>query len=343
MNPRFRPARIVNALRGRFADWQDRRRVEGAFRLLHGPGQVNLADDQAGLVLLVRDAEWFLPAFLDHHLSLGVTHVVVVDNGSSDRTVAIAASHPKVTALSNPLPAKRHEVRLRAMAATRVYRGGWTMFADSDEMAEVPGGLAPLLRYAGAEGFTSVVGQMLDLCATGDQARLAGLDYPAALAACDTWTMAGLRRHPYHDRDSIGFNWFLRDNICADPALTLLSGGLRAAVFGETPFLSKHTLVRNLSGVKQMTHPHCASNVSVADVTLCLRHYKLAGDWRARDRASVAAATWDHAEDAQRLKAALRPDFTLTVPEPRLWQGLAPLLDAGFLYASPRAKTALGL
>lgn len=343
MTSRLNPARITNAIRSRFANWQDRRKVGRAYRLLHGPGQVNLADDQAGLVVLVKNAEWFLPSFLAHHLALGVTHVVVVDNGSTDRTVAIAASHPKVTVLSNPLPAKLHEVRLRAMAAARVYRGGWTMFADADEMAEVPGGLPAMLRYANVQGFTSVVGQMLDLCATGDQSKLAGLDYPTAQEACDIWTASGLRHHPYHDQEGIGFNWFLKDNICADPGVKLLSGGLRAAAFGETPFLSKHTLVRNLPGVKLMTHPHCASNVTIADLTLCLRHYKLAGDWRARDRASVAAATWDHAEDAKRLKAAANPGFALSVPDPQPWQGLAPLFSEGFLYASPRAKAALGL
>jgi hypothetical protein len=336
-------SRIASAFTRRLSDWRERRLVAGAFRLLHGPGQVRLAPDQAGLVVLVRDAEWFLPAFLSHHLALGVAHVVVVDNGSIDRTVDIARGFPNVTVLSNPLPAKRHEVRMRAMAAARVYRGGWTMFGDADEMAEVPGGLAPVLRYAGAQGFTAVIGQMLDLCAPGDQGAMAGMDYAAAMAACDTYTLQGLVRHPYHDAEGIGFHWFLRDNICADPDVRLLSGGLRAAVFGEAPFLSKHTLVRNVPGVQTMTHPHCASGVSVADVTLCLRHYKLAGDWRARDRASVAAATWDHAEDARRLQAAGARAFVLSPPAPRAWRGTGALLDEGFLHASDQASRVLGL
>jgi hypothetical protein len=184
---------------------------------------------------------------------------------------------------------------------------------------------------------------MLDLCAPGDQRAMAGLDYPAAIAACDTYSLAGLVWHPYHDREGIAFHWLLKDNTCADPGVRLLSGGLRAAVFGEAPFLSKHTLVRNVPGVQAMTHPHCAGGVRVADVTVCLRHYKLAGDWRARDRASVAAATWDHAEDARRLAAAGGAAFALTAPEPRLWRGTGALLDEGFLYASPRARAALGL
>jgi len=336
-------ARLTGAITRRLSAFRERRLVAGAFRLVHGPGRVTLQPDQAGLVVLAKDAEWFLPAFLTHHLALGVAHVVVVDNGSTDRTVEIARGHDRVTVLSNPLPAKRHEVRLRAMAAQRVYRGGWTMFADADEMAEVPGGLTPMLRYAGAQGFTAVVGQMLDLCIPGDQAVVAGLTCRQAVAACSTYTLEGLTRHPYHDTAGIGFHWFLRDNICADPGVRLLSGGLRRMVFGEDPFLSKHTLVRNVPGVQPMTHPHCASGVRVADVTLCLRHYKLAGDWRARDAASVAQASWDHAEDAQRLQASGAAAFVLSPPEPRHWRGTGALLDEGFLYASGRARQTLGL
>ena len=335
--------RLARAITRRLSDRRERRQVDGAFRLRHGPARVRLAADQAGLVVLVKDAEWFLPAFLAHHFDLGVAHVVVIDNGSADRTVAIASGFPRVTVLTNTLPAGLHEARLRARAAQRVYHGGWTMFADADEMAEAPGGLTALLRYAGAQGYTAVVGQMLDLCAPGDQAAMAGLTYPQSVAACDSYTLAGLVRHPYHDTGSIAFHWFLRDNTCADPGVCLLSGGLRHLVFGETPFLSKHTLVRNLRAVQAMTHPHCASGVRVADVTLCLRHYKLAGDWRARDRASVAGAVWSHAEDARRLQVAGAQHFALSPPEPRRWQGTGALLDQGFLYASDRARGALGV
>ena len=172
---------------------------------------------------------------------------------------------------------------------------------------------------------------------------MAGMDYAAAIAACNSFTLEGLTRHPYHDSEGIGFHWFLKDNLCLDPGVRLLSGGLRRVVFGENPFLSKHTLVRNLPGVQTMTHPHCASGVSVADVTLCLRHYKLAGDWRARDRASVAAATWDHAEDARRMLAAGAEAFSLSPPAPRRWRGTGALLDEGFLYASDRARAVLGV
>jgi hypothetical protein len=334
--------RLIEALSRRTAALRDRLAVASAFRHLHGPARVRLGDDRAGLVLLVKDAAWFIGPCLEHHFRLGVAHAVVVDNGSQDRTVEIARGFANVTVLSNPLPAKRHEVALRARAAARVLRGGWTMFADADEMADLPLGTLPgLLAYANARGFTAILGQMIDLYSEAPYGEQAAMSYPQAIAACRRWSAAGLERIGYHDAARVGFHWFLRDNRCDDPGVTFLRGGLRAEVFGESPFLSKHTLVRNVPGVQAMTHPHAASGVRVGDITIALRHYKLAGPWRDRDRASVAAATWDHAEDARRLLAARGEGFRIAPAAPLPWQGAADALEQGVLYASPQARAAL--
>lgn len=309
-----------------------------SLRRIHGPARVDLAPDQTGLVLLARDAEWFLPAFLDHHLALGVAHVLVVDNGSTDRTADIAR-RDRVTVLRSTLPARLHEVRLRAMAARRVFGGGWVMFADADEMAEMPPGasLQRLLSYCNGRGFTAVLGQMLDLY---DPAPTPGATYVQAVAGAVHYATGAVQRLSYGD-PAVGFRWLLRGNSCRDPGVCLMQGGLRHEVFGETPFLSKHTLVRNLPRVRLMTHPHGAGGVAVADVTLCLRHYKLAGDWQRRDADSVAAGRWEHSEDARRLAAAGRAGFRIAPADPRVWRGTAALVDEGFLYMSPDARAAL--
>ncbi|MFN3970111.1 MAG: glycosyltransferase family 2 protein [Gemmobacter sp.] len=335
--------RLTAAVTRRLGLLRDTLALRRAFRHLHGPAQVILAPDEVALVALVKDAAWFLGPFLAHHQALGVAHVVLIDNGSTDATVDIARGFGRVTVLRNPLPAKRHEVALRAMGARRVLRGGWVLFADADEMAELPlGDLATLARYANDQGHTAVLGQMIDLFAPGPYADHAGLDYRAAIDACRLWSVRGLERIAYHDAARVDFHWFLRGNTCDDPGVTFLQGGLRAEVFGETPFLSKHSMVRNVAGVDLMTHPHAASRVQVSDVTLALRHYKLAGDWRARDRASVAAATWDHAEDARRLLAAGDDRFVIAPAEPLEWRGAGDVLDRGVLYASGRARGVLG-
>jgi hypothetical protein len=247
--------------------------------------------------------------------------------------VAIASAFAGVTVLRNTLPAKRYEVLLR-VAGARVVQGGWLLFADADELFEVPLGapLGRLTTYLNRCGFTAMVAQMLDLFAPAPYGETKGWDYAGVIAQADRYSLGQVVSVPYHDQASIGFSWFLNGNT-GDVALKL--GGLRAEVFGEACFLSKHSLVRNVAGVAVMVHPHCASGVRVADVTGLLRHYKLAGDYLARDAASVAAGTWDHDEDAKRLAAAVGGDGFVIAPQQSLvYAGAGVLVEQGFLEAS---------
>lgn len=326
-------ARISAGIGRRWAAYAARRRVAHSNVVVHGPARVDLAGDEVGVVCLMRDAAYFVGPFIDHHRALGVRHIVIIDNGSRDETVSIAAGFDNVTVIRNTLPAKTYEVLLRTQAA-QVFRGGWVLFADADELFDVPLGAAlpQLTAYLNARGFTAMVTQMLDLFSPQPYGAGKGWSYGKAIAQADHYSLGTVVSVPYHDRDQIGFSWFLDGNT-GDVALKI--GGLRAEVFGESCFLSKHSLVRNVAGVQLMTHPHCASGVRVADVTGLLRHYKLAGDYLARDRASVAAGTWDHAEDAKRLAAAKGGDaFAVAPAVPLVYSGTAALVDQGFLEAS---------
>lgn len=328
--------RIVSGLKRRWQRLAARRAVARSNVVLHGLSRVVLAPDEVAVVSLMKDAAYFIGPFIAHHQALGVRHIVIVDNGSIDNTVTIAKGFSGVTVISNTLPAKHYEVLLREMAARQVLQGGWVLFADADEMFEAPmaAPLTELLRYLNSKGFTAMVTQMLDLFAPQVYGDSKGWLYPEVIARADRYSLGQVMSVSYHDRDQIGFAWFLERNT-APESVTMKIGGLRAEVFGEACFLSKHSLVRNLPGIGLMTHPHCASGVKVADVTGLLRHYKLAGDYLARDRASVAAGTWDHAEDAKRLAAAMGGDgFAIQPRVAQPYSGVQALVDQGFLVVS---------
>ncbi|WP_301458446.1 glycosyltransferase family 2 protein [Pseudorhodobacter sp.] len=316
--------------------------VRGSLTLAHGAATVPLAPAQVAVVSLMRNAAFYIDDFIRHHQALGVRHIVIVDNASSDDTVARAKRFADVTVLQSDLPAKRFECALREQAARKVLRGGWVLFVDSDELFEPLGTLPQLMHYLESEGYTAMVTQMLDLYAPGAYGEGKGWGYGEILVRADHYSLGVMQSVPYFDREEIGFSWYLQSNHC-DAPLQLKLGGLRREVFGEACFLSKHSLVKMSPEVRLIPHPHCASNVRIADVTGLLRHYKLTGDYLARDRASVAAGTWDHAEDARRLAAATGGDaFAIRPDAPQVYAGVGPLLDQGFVYASDRYRDFIG-
>ncbi len=325
---------VSHSLRQIFRDLK----VRMSFKHLHGPTRVSLRSDAAGIVLLAKNVEWFLPTFLEHHRQAGIAHFVVIDNGSSDRTLEIARQSG-ITLVQSLLPVKHYEASMRAVAARCFFRGGWVIFVDADEMLETPFGapLSALLSYCNNNGFTAVLGQMLDLYSPENSKAT---DYQEAIRTSSRYSLAQLDKIDYHD-SSFELNWFLRANLLEDSEVKLLSGGLRREVFGEVPLLTKHSLVRNLPNISVMTHPHCASGVKVADVTLALRHYKITGDWLARDRASVESMSWLHRQDFRRVQVAEDPNFKINPIVSNEWSSTLPLFDAGFLYASQRARSAL--
>ena len=328
---------MIGKIKRRVQSYLSRRKLAAGLRHVSGPQRIDLGPDAAGVVILAKDADGYLADCIDHHLAVGAAHVVVIDAASADGTAAIGRGHPKVTVLATDLPLALYESGLRTSAARRVFQGGWILFAEPDELVEPPAPLNRLLAYANEKGFTAVLGQILDF---GPGASVAD-SYPTARAAASC-TTEGQEWVAYGD-PSFHLDWFTRLNHVTDPGVRMLAGGLRKLVFGEDPVLTKHVLVRNLAEVDLMSHPHCAGNVTVADVTIAVRRYMFAGDWQARDRASVRARTWEHGEDRKRLAVAADPGFAFVVPSPQPWAGPRILLDQGFLYASKAARSALDL
>lgn len=335
--------RIISGVSRAAREKLTRRKRWMATQHLHGPKSVELSDTEVMVTLLAHNASWFIRKFIEHHLALGARHILVIDNGSTDTTIDICRDYDRVTVLRNNLPAKLHESEFRSAFSQKVARGGWILFADSDELIELPTNrLSRLLQYCNDRGYTCVLGQMLDYFSDRPYGELRHLDYEDSIDALDLYSLRNMETIPYFDRDAISFSWFLGRNICLHPEINFRRGGVRAELFGENPFLSKHSLVRNLPGITPMSHPHCASNVTLADTMLLVRHYKLAGDWVTRDRAAVKEARWDHGEDSRRLSALGDENAMRLNPlEPRPWRGIDALRHEGFLFSSAEFLAAM--
>lgn len=333
--------RIVGAGARRIEQVKTALLIKGKSKVIHGPSRVLLSEGQCGVLSLMKDAEYFIEEFLRHHFTLGVSHICIVDNGSTDNTVAIASSFPNVTVVQNFLEAKKYESRLRAQVSQSVFKGGWCLFVDADELFEVPLD-APLLRlvdYLNHHRYTAMLTQMLDMFLDRRYSEVRIMSYSDTIKNFRYYSLNEIKSFAYHDRDAIKFNFFLRDNVCLNENIKILFGGLRHEVFGENCCLSKHSLVKNGDVGDAMSHPHCASGVRVADVTGVLRHFKFAGNYLERDQKSVSEGTWSHGEDRKRLTHYREiPDFKITCAQPLEYDEAETLVDQGFLVASDRYR-----
>src|SRR5215204_5426789 len=94
---------------------------------VHGPREVDYGIDELVVLVLLRNGRPYIKPFIEHYFSLGVKHIVFLDNGSTDGTV-----------LRSRLPFKKYNITLKQYLVERFGRGRWTLNADIDELFEYP-------------------------------------------------------------------------------------------------------------------------------------------------------------------------------------------------------------
>lgn len=319
------------------------RHVSNCVRLLHGPAMTRLKDDQIALVLVGRDVGYFLDHHIRHHLNRGVSHIIYMDNGSTDNSVEIVSRFPNVTIASCTADFRAHEGRIRYLANTRFLRGGWRLAIDPDELLDYPGSdridLPELARRMAARGHTALVAQMLDMVYDGSLSETTGIDFAEAERRFDRFSLAEITEKPY---DSAFLREFLEANRTTNPEIRFLFGGLRRSAFGESCCLTKHALFRMDKGVVPHPHPHVTTGVTCTDFSALLKHYKFAGGILERERKLLAENRISHGE--MKLRVARIEDMgDINLGEYAKCRNptVAGLIDKGFLKASQEALAML--
>lgn len=214
------PRRILGSVRRRSRNLVDQVRVWRATRLVSGNPRVRLSDDECCAVMLMKDGAWYIPELLAHHRAIGVTHFLVIDNGSSDGTQSLLAGEPDVTVVENRLPAGEHEVLMRSRLPRRFVTGGWFLVVDSDEMFDPPPGcggrVGPLLRYMESEGQTAMLAHALDMFSGEPATVTAGWTFAEAIERLDCYSLGQLQRIDYQDPGFV-LHHYVKDNILYGP------------------------------------------------------------------------------------------------------------------------------
>uniref|UniRef100_UPI00262D110C glycosyltransferase family 2 protein n=2 Tax=Paracoccus TaxID=265 RepID=UPI00262D110C len=335
------PGRINRKLKQRAAE----RHVRSSLQVLHGSAMTRLADDQVALIIVGRDVSYFLEHHIRYHLARGVSHVVYVDNGSTDNSIEIAKRFPDMTIARCAADFRLHEGRIRYLANTRFLSGGWRLAIDPDELLDYPGSnridLPELARRMRARGHSAMVAQMLDMVPDGPVSAAAGIDFAQAERIFDRFSLTEITKAPYHG-SGLQLAWFLDQNRISNSNIAILFGGLRHAAFGENCCLTKHALFRMEKGVVPQPHPHVTTGVSCTDFSAVLRHYKFAGDMLAREKKLLAENRVAHGETQLRV-ARMEREGDMNLGTYAECQGFTVegLVDRGFLKISDAAMKML--
>lgn len=332
------PLHILRRLIERTKEARRRNRFAASMTHLHGPERLDVAKGEVVLIALVRNGSYYLDAFFRYYRSIGVTHFVFFDNGSTDDTLERIKAEPGTIVDHSPLPLAGYEDLIRQYPANAYARDRWCLYVDMDEIFDFEGradiGIAGLIRYLEANAYTGMAAQMLEMFPKGGLNAAAQLPFDAALSAFEYFDISTVQRYDYHAAE-IEFNALLKDNRVASEDIKFCFGGVRGKVFGETCCLTKHPLIFNGDAVTPAPHPHLSMGLRVADVTGVIKHYKFANDPKRRDAESLATGDLDHGENAKR-SAVLSSveDVSLFSLDARKWTRMDVLYRAGFLVSS---------
>jgi glycosyltransferase involved in cell wall biosynthesis len=178
--------------------------ADGALRIVHG----TLRDARANAFAVVKDEQFYIRSFLDHHRRLGMEQFVIIDDQSTDGTRELLAAQPDCVVLESPhrygeeigLAGATGERRLRAGIAfktllPRQYLAGhYAVCLDADEYLVLPEGVASigeLIELLTRHDVASVAATLVDFF----PATLAEMEQPREFPTAE----AMLGAHPYFD------------------------------------------------------------------------------------------------------------------------------------------------
>jgi Glycosyl transferase family 2 len=300
---------------------------------VHGTDPIDRAADDLLAVTTVRNGAFYIHSFLEHHRRLGVSHFLVLDNGSTDGTVGVLCEQPDVTMFRTSVPYRTHENLMKRYMVRRHSQGKWNLFVDIDELFDYPAsdriGLRDLLGYLTQHHYTAVVAQMLDLFP----------EEPLADSAAEVADLLGA--FPYFDLSGISKRQYEYDD---DPASRLSShhGGIRRTVFGTDNGLTKAALTHIDDEIETFVGWHHARRAKFADISCVLLHFPFTRAFY--EKAEEAARTHRYglgaSHEYRAYWAVLQDDPKLSLHRPtaQRFRDVDQLVELGFITESEQYR-----
>ncbi|HTD09654.1 MAG TPA: glycosyltransferase family 2 protein [Solirubrobacteraceae bacterium] len=306
--------------------------VRLSVRHVHGPRRIDYGRDEVLAISVVRNGELHVRSFLDHHFALGVKHIVLLLNDSTDATAAIAATYPNVTLVRCDLPYSRYENLMKRYLAQRFSAGRWNLCVDIDELFDYPNSdqvaLRAVLTYLNEHRYTAVVAQMLDMFADGPLERVRSHPEDRLRDAYPFYDISAIRKADYY---------FSR---ITNPDVMLHFGGIRSQVFRTGNGLTKAALVKVEPEIELFVTWHHVNGATLADFTCVILHYPFVETFVAKVADAVSTGRYGYfvSDEYQRYWEGISQGESLILRKDsaRELEALTELLDSGFLVHGPQ-------
>jgi len=274
------------------------------------------------LFMVVRNAALRIPYLFRYYSELGVDRFFVIDNGSTDETVAILRRHDSTHVFSTT---DRYSVTECGVVwveslMDRHARNQWCVIVDSDELLAYPHyetvSLKHLCQFLDREGATALHSFLLDMYSDRPIAETIYAQGVPFLEACRYFETGHRSRRPD------GY-W---------------EGGVRRRVFGARNILSKHNLVKYVAGTTILGGTHSLAGGRLSAVTGVTLHFKYFHDFAGQARLEAERgehwnAGWQYKRYAEAVDKT--PDLTLFYEGSVPYQGSRQLTELGLMTSTP--------
>ncbi|MBI4357807.1 MAG: glycosyltransferase family 2 protein [Candidatus Omnitrophica bacterium] len=347
----YHHSRYLKALKVCFASLYLRWQVRKSIEVISGDADFIYGPDELIVLTLLKNAELHIKSFLNHYLSLGVKKIVLLDNGSTDRTIELASSYPNVVILSSELPFKTYQILLRQYLIHRFCKNRWCLYVDSDELFDYPYSehlsISKLLDYLNVQGYTAVVAQMLDMFS--DRPISQNHDSPEDSLK---------EKYPYYDISAVHKKDYKEENDnfskrslshvknrISNPAIKWHVRGIRGAVFGHQDlWLTKHPLF--FCGEKMpLIHQHWTRGTRIADFSCVLFHYKFLSNFFNRTLDAIQQGQYGTSSYDYRMYYGIlkeRPNLGFQKESSSFYKDMDQLVSSDFVVVSKQYQDYVG-
>ena len=310
---------------------------------LYGPKSIRLAKNEAVVTCVVKNGEFYLEQFIRHYSKMGFRHIFFLDNGSSDRTVAIAKTHKNVSICASTLsPIEAHQAHFKSYLAQKSSQGGWCLDADIDEFFDYPFSevmeLSDFLEYLNINRYTAVITQLLDMFSDKPLSHLAKGQQEELSSVYQYYDISQVTKEDYHHADLVAE--FGAENEPASANAALFWGGIRRTLYNANCLLSKHSLFRPGKGLVLFPHVHFVNNARLADVSCLMLHYKLTSnalDMAVQNKEGFRGIGKDYADLIDLLK--VKPTSHIKQNTAVQYRNASDVVESGFLFMSEDYRT----